>query len=201
MGLTSEGNNVGVGVGEDIGDNVGDDLGNNYGGIIDADDGGFGGERLWGRRWRMATTTTTMAGGSFNGGGVKVRRNNQIDYNKDDKGRLKDLGGVHSRVGGMLSCLSLGGGEEDGGRRGGSAPDDGAGVVGVGHLPKRSTPASNQGRLSSTDRRQEGSKGETLLSHIMVPPTDQPTIRHRVRKLEAKKYACGLIIIHGGEDR
>ena len=32
----------------------------------------------------------------------------------------------------------------------------------------------------------------------MVQPTDQPTMQHRVRNLEAKKYACGQSLIHWG---
>ena len=71
--------------------------------------------------------------------------------------------------------------------RGGSAPDDGARVVGISHLPQRSTPVGDRGRLSSTDRRQEGSKGANFLGHIMVQPTHQPTMRHWVQKPEAKK--------------
>ena len=52
-------------------------------------------------------------GGSFNGvgdgqqkgGGVKKRHNNQIDYNKDNKGRSKESGGrIWGSVGGCRGC-------------------------------------------------------------------------------------------------
>ena len=67
-------------------------------------------------------------------------------------------------VGGMLSHLSSGSGKEDGSRSGGSAPDNGAGVVGVGLLPQRSTPLVNRlgfivddiGKGSSVRRKRGG---------------------------------------------
>jgi hypothetical protein len=75
-GSSAECNNVGV----DVGDSVGKYVCDNYGGVINADDSGFNGGQLRGRQRRMTTT-------------VKKRCNNQIDYNKDNKGRLKELGG------------------------------------------------------------------------------------------------------------
>ena len=50
------------------------------------------------------------------------------------KGQRNRRGAFGGR--GELSRLSLGGGKEDGGGRGGSAPDNGAGVVSVGLLPR-----------------------------------------------------------------
>ena len=141
------------------------------------------------------TTATTMAGGVFQWRlrWTTARRWGQKEMNQSNRvqrrhqGKVKGIGGTHLGVGGMLSHLSSGGGKEDSGRRGGSAPDKGAGVVGIGHLLQRSMPVGNQGRSSLTDRWQEGSKGANLLGHMMVEPTDQPTMRHWVRKPEAKK--------------
>ena len=76
-GSSAECNNVGV----DVGDSVGKYVCDNYGGVINADDSGFNGGQLRGRQRRMTTT-------------VKKRCNNQIDYNKDNKGRSKESGGA-----------------------------------------------------------------------------------------------------------
>ena len=46
------------------------------------------------------------------------------------QGEVRGIGGVHSGVGEMLLPLSSGSDKEDGNRRGGSALDNGAGVVG-----------------------------------------------------------------------
>ena len=149
----------------------------------------------------MAASLTWTTGVSMADQKKMQQQSNRLQQR--GQGEVKGIGG--GRIQGLMGRChvchrSSGGGKEDGGGRGGSAPDDGAGVVGVGHHPRRSTPIGDWGRLPSTDRWQEGSGGANMLSR-MVQPTDQSTMRHRVRKPEAKKYACGQSIIHGGEDR
>ena len=90
-----------------------DDDGNNDG----------GGVFQWRRRWTTARRW----------GQKEMQQSNRLQ--RRQQGEVKGIGGAHLGVGGTLSGLSSGGSEEDGSGRGGSAPDDGAGVVGVYHLP------------------------------------------------------------------
>jgi hypothetical protein len=103
---------VGDDVGDNIGDNMGDDMGDNYGSVIAqtravlmADDGRVNDGRLRRRQRWQGGTFNGGGDGQPQGGGVKKRCNNQIDYNEDNKGRSKELGGrIWGLVGRCQAC-------------------------------------------------------------------------------------------------
>jgi hypothetical protein len=70
---------------------------------------------------------------------------------KTPRGGQRNRGGAFGGRG-ELWRLSSGGGKEDGGGRGVSAPDDGAGVVGVGLLPRSAIGGGRRRRIVGEKR-------------------------------------------------